>query len=315
MLDPIVGKDDLFRNGNSNYRRDIVHGPEFTKVVEVWPNQDGSLVERESLFVAREIKRVSISYPLTRGYSPRFNCLGYSVNFKLTEEESLLDVWQVYISRKSYIAESGFESDYIVYNQGFFDHLKLNTEAGKAWTRGSIEIFASGTSLMVNGKVVNQAGVALLDNQVIKGKVFDKQNMIVVSREDRSVRKMDEMYFPLRFDLSRLGALMLGCNVNLLRNEYPAGYTLADIKFGGEDLAQIAKNAVRLQTSQPGQQSQGQTCLDICRSNGWEPTEGDVVRLVKLWDKTRQGKWSERLLSLPRLEFARWLYEHGKISG
>ena len=65
LLDPIVGKDDLFRNGNSNYRRDIVHGPEFTKAVEVWPNQDGSLVERESLFVAREIKRVSISYPLT----------------------------------------------------------------------------------------------------------------------------------------------------------------------------------------------------------------------------------------------------------
>lgn len=324
LLNPVIGRDDPFRNGNNGYQRDITHGPLFTRVVEAWPNQDGFLVQRESRFVARQIKRVGVLYPLTSGYDPDFSYLGYFVSFKLKKEDSLSDDWQVYLSRKSYIAGSGFESDYIIYNQGFFECLKLNTEVGKAWTGNPIEIFAPNAALMVGDQVVSQEGVILPNNQVIKGKVYDKGNMVVVSREDRSVGKIDEAYFPLSFNLDRLGTLMLGSNVNLLRNEYPAGYLLTD-KNGGKGFAQKAKDAVSLQISQlkktPVNESllthhpAGRACIQICLNNGWEPTGGDFVRLVRLWEEVRQGERSEQILPLHGLKFARWLYAHGRISG
>lgn len=301
LLSPIVGKDDPFRNGNNGYRRDIIHGPLFTRVVEAWPNQNGFLVQRESRFVARQIKRAGVLYPLTSGYDPSVSYLGYSVSFEPKKRDSLPDDWQVYLSRKSYIAGSGFESDYIVYNQGFFECLKLNTEAGKAWTGNPIEIFAPNTVLVVDGQVISQEGVILPNNQVIKGKVYDKGNMVVVSREDKKAGKMDEAYFPLSFDLDRLGILILGFNVNLLRIEYPAGYFLTD-NNRGEEFAQKAKDE-RLLTHH------------LCLNNGWDPTDADVVRLVRLWDEVQQGRRSEFHLSPDRLRFARWLVAHGRISG
>lgn len=66
----------------------------------------------------------------------------------------------------------------------------------------------------------------------------------------------------------------------------------------------------RLLTHHPA----GQSCLDACQANGWQPTSADVIRLVRLWDQVRQGKRSEVALSPTRLEYARWLYRHGKIN-
>jgi hypothetical protein len=58
----------------------------------------------------------------------------------------------------------------------------------------------------------------------------------------------------------------------------------------------------------------GQSCLDVCLANGWEPTSADVIRMVRLWDQVRQGQRSEEALSPTRLDFARWLYRQGKIN-
>ena len=58
----------------------------------------------------------------------------------------------------------------------------------------------------------------------------------------------------------------------------------------------------------------GQACLDVCQANGWQPTNADVIRLVRLWDQVRQGGRSEVALSPPHLAYARWLYQHGRIN-
>ncbi|MGH2350942.1 MAG: hypothetical protein ACRDI2_10385 [Chloroflexota bacterium] len=57
----------------------------------------------------------------------------------------------------------------------------------------------------------------------------------------------------------------------------------------------------------------GKACVDACLANGWQPGNGDVLRLVRLWDEVRQGRRSEVPLSRRRLQFARWLVEHGHI--
>jgi hypothetical protein len=58
----------------------------------------------------------------------------------------------------------------------------------------------------------------------------------------------------------------------------------------------------------------GKACLDVCLAHGWLPTNADVLRLVRLWDEVHQGRRSETTLSRPRLEFARWLFERGRLS-
>jgi hypothetical protein len=77
-------------------------------------------------------------------------------------------------------------------------------------------------------------------------------------------------------------------------------------------MAQSTRKAFdeRLLTHHPA----GQACVDVCLSNGWQPASGDVIRLVRLWDQVRQGQRSEVALSSARLEYARWLYRHGKIN-
>lgn len=57
----------------------------------------------------------------------------------------------------------------------------------------------------------------------------------------------------------------------------------------------------------------GQECLEVCTANGWAPESSDVIRLVRLWSEVRDGQRSEIDLSPARLEFARWLKEHGRI--
>jgi hypothetical protein len=66
----------------------------------------------------------------------------------------------------------------------------------------------------------------------------------------------------------------------------------------------------RLLTHHPA----GQACVDVCRANGWQPSNADVLRLVQFWDRVRQGRHSETDLSPTHLEYARWLYQHGKIN-
>src|SRR5947209_5649045 len=65
----------------------------------------------------------------------------------------------------------------------------------------------------------------------------------------------------------------------------------------------------RLLTHHPA----GRACLDVCLANDWEPGSADVLRLVKLWDAVRRGERSEVALSPRRVEFARWLIEHGRL--
>jgi hypothetical protein len=57
----------------------------------------------------------------------------------------------------------------------------------------------------------------------------------------------------------------------------------------------------------------GRECLEVCTANGWAPESSDVIRMVRLWSEVRDGLRSESNLSPARLEFARWLKEHGKI--
>lgn len=66
----------------------------------------------------------------------------------------------------------------------------------------------------------------------------------------------------------------------------------------------------RLLTHHPA----GQQCLDVCNANGWQPGNGDVLRLVKLWDEVRQGRRSEVALDAAHLGFARWLIANGRLS-
>ena len=66
----------------------------------------------------------------------------------------------------------------------------------------------------------------------------------------------------------------------------------------------------RLLTHHPA----GQACLDACLANGWLPGNGDVLRLVRLWDEVHEGKRTETELSPERLSFARWLVQHGRLS-
>lgn len=58
----------------------------------------------------------------------------------------------------------------------------------------------------------------------------------------------------------------------------------------------------------------GKQCLDACIANGWAPGPGDVVRLVRLWSEVHDGRRSEAGLSQPRLRFARWLHQTGRIN-
>ncbi|MBI3973758.1 MAG: hypothetical protein HY332_20980 [Chloroflexi bacterium] len=66
----------------------------------------------------------------------------------------------------------------------------------------------------------------------------------------------------------------------------------------------------RLLTHHPA----GRACLDACLANGWQPANGDVLRLVRLWDEVRQGKRSEDALAPARLQFARWLIQTGRLN-
>ena len=77
-------------------------------------------------------------------------------------------------------------------------------------------------------------------------------------------------------------------------------------------MAQSTRKAFdeRLLTHHPA----GQTCVEVCLAHGWQPNSGDVIRLVRLWDQVRQGLRREVALSRTRLEYARWLYRHGKIN-
>ena len=66
----------------------------------------------------------------------------------------------------------------------------------------------------------------------------------------------------------------------------------------------------RLLTHHP----QGQRCMDTCLANGWLPSSGDVIRLVRLWDEVDQGRRSDTGLDKFRLDFVKWMVEHGRIS-
>jgi hypothetical protein len=65
----------------------------------------------------------------------------------------------------------------------------------------------------------------------------------------------------------------------------------------------------RLLTHHPA----GKECLEICAANGWTPDSADVIRLVRLWARVREGEHSESALSRTHLEYARWLRQHGHI--
>jgi hypothetical protein len=66
----------------------------------------------------------------------------------------------------------------------------------------------------------------------------------------------------------------------------------------------------RLLTHHPA----GKTCLEVCHANGWNPANGDVLRLVKLWDEVHEGYRSEDTLDHTRIEFARWLIRTGRLN-
>lgn len=57
----------------------------------------------------------------------------------------------------------------------------------------------------------------------------------------------------------------------------------------------------------------GKACLEVCTAYGWAPDSSDVIRLVRLWSEVRDGRRSEVELSPVRLEFARWLWQTGRL--
>ena len=57
----------------------------------------------------------------------------------------------------------------------------------------------------------------------------------------------------------------------------------------------------------------GKECLEVCIANGWQPNNGDLLRLVRLWDEVRRGQRSEVAIAPARLQFARWLVANGRI--
>jgi hypothetical protein len=72
----------------------------------------------------------------------------------------------------------------------------------------------------------------------------------------------------------------------------------------------VKKLDERLLTHHPA----GRTCYEVCQANGWTPGNGDLLRLVKLWDEVRQGRRTEVALSPARLGFARWLVQTGRLT-
>ena len=77
---------------------------------------------------------------------------------------------------------------------------------------------------------------------------------------------------------------------------------------------QAARAARGLDTRLLSHHPAGQACLDACTANGWVPESADVVRLVKLWSEVQEGLHDEVQLSKSRLNFARWLRNHGRIN-
>lgn len=282
LLDPIVSRDDPFKNGIGKYSRQVERAVTSTKVVESWPTTGGPVSKRECLFIGRQIKRVSVFYPLTRGYNPGFNCLGFSINLGLEEGIPFMgQLGQAYIYRSSF----GTTYDVVEYEKGLFTSFKLSAKADKGLVSDQkpVEIFAIDKALMVDGRVIDQEGVILFDGQVIKGGLSAETNEVAITRKDGKAGMLDEISFPFSFELARLGTLMLGYDINLVRNQYPAEYRFTQV------------------TRHPA----GEACFNT----------GERAGLVKLRDEVRQGRHSEQILSFPRLNFARWLVAHGRIGG
>lgn len=58
------------------------------------------------------------------------------------------------------------------------------------------------------------------------------------------------------------------------------------------------------------------SCIRICLSNGWPPPAEAVWRMVTLkeaWLRGERGENNFDEVISARLQFARWLYEKGKI--
>lgn len=306
LLDPIVSRDDPFRNGNRDYRRHVEIATDSTTVFESWPIVGRPTIRRECLFTNRQIQKVSIFYPLSsiQGYDPSIDYLVYSANLGLGSDGYSTVInkpGQVHIFRRDDNAGCNFNT--AEYNQGIFTSLKL----------GNGEVFLSGLNFMFNGCVLGQNEAFWIGGKAIRGRLFSDnlgRSRIAITEEDRRIGKTNKMLFPFRFELKRLGELALGWNVNLLYDQYPAEYRFTQAT--SNDVNSVVISAEVQQQS--GQNLAEETCRKICRDNNLNPTKDEVTSLVRLRDEVQQGKRTEWIFN-PRLEFAKWLYEHGRISG
>ena len=57
-----------------------------------------------------------------------------------------------------------------------------------------------------------------------------------------------------------------------------------------------------------------QECRRVCLANGWQPSDSDVLVLIRLWEAVRQGERNELGLDVRRLAYVRRLVQQGRFT-
>ena len=285
LLDDLrTGLKSPFSAGNKRYNKTVNHYEAVTELVEMWP-KDKSAITRWSSFVGRRITQAAIFYPLLvdSGYNPRRDFLAVSLRLRVHDPQLADTIGQVQVFR----FDGKGNYDFAIFNQGVFASFTFND------VQSGLKVSLANQALVISRQ-------AAQDN--VTGRLSKQGNTILLTRDNPEMTTC--VALPFRFHLGVLGDLMLGDNPDNLRNHYILEYTRMPKK------ARRTAFDERLLTHHPA----GRILLEICQANSWQPTDSDVVRLVKLRQEVRDGRRSEVALNPNRLGFARWLVKHSRIS-
>lgn len=55
-------------------------------------------------------------------------------------------------------------------------------------------------------------------------------------------------------------------------------------------------------------------CRRVCRANGWDPADAEVLALIRLWEQVHHGERNELGLDVRRLAYVRRLVQQGRFT-
>lgn len=268
------------------HQKTLLHGPVSTILNESW-SANGLKTTRIVTYVARQVTSAAIFYPMENtGYNPKQHLLAISLDFSKQPGQVFVSRWH-----------KNLHYDIAAFKQGTFSSFTFDQQS-------SLKISRAGNNLLWDGWIIPNQGVVLADGSRVKGQIAEEVNEMVIVREGKG--SMSTAEFPVSFNLGELGRMILDDDPDKLRQRCFLRYLLTPKK---QDRALDS----RLLTDHP----EGKRCVIVCFNNGWMPQDGDVMRLVRLWDQVQQGRRSEFSLdplNFKRLGFARWLVAHGRIS-